>query len=110
LALVSKTRKGKGKSLNKKGNSDGVSSKLGKNMDLSKIMCFSGHKNGHYASRCLERNKKRGNMQKEASLEKQLDEVVVNFEKDFSLVSFLSTITTTKSVWHFDNGASHHMI
>jgi hypothetical protein len=33
----------------------------------------------------------------------------VKFEKDFSLVSFLSTSTTTRSAWYLDNGASHHM-
>jgi hypothetical protein len=58
LALVSKTRKGKGKSSSKKGNSDGGSSQPGKKKDLSKIKCFSCHKNGHYASQCPEKKKK----------------------------------------------------
>jgi hypothetical protein len=49
LALVSKTRKGKGKSSSKKGNSDGGSSHPGKK-DLIKIKCFSCHENGNYAS------------------------------------------------------------
>jgi hypothetical protein len=33
----------------------------------------------------------------------------MNFEKDFSLVSFLSTNTTTRSAWFLDSGTSRHM-
>jgi hypothetical protein len=50
LALVSNTRKGKGKSSSKKGNGDGGSSQPRKKKDLSKIKCFSCHKKGNYAS------------------------------------------------------------
>jgi hypothetical protein len=39
----------------------------------------------------------------------QVDEFVVNFEKDFSPVSFLSTSTSTKTAWYLDSGASLHM-
>jgi hypothetical protein len=52
LALVSNTRKGKGKGSNKKGNSDGGTSQPGKKKDLSKIKSFACHKNGHYSSQC----------------------------------------------------------
>jgi hypothetical protein len=70
FTLVSKTRKGKGKNSSKKGNSDGGSSQLGKKKDLSKIKCFSCHKNGHYASQCPEKNKKgNGKMHTIASIE-----------------------------------------
>jgi hypothetical protein len=40
----------------------------------------------------------------------QLDEFAVKFEKDYSLISFLSTSTTTWSAWFLDSGASRHMI
>jgi len=50
LAFVSKTRKGKGKGSNKKGNNDRGSSHLGKKKELSKIKCPSSHKNKHDAS------------------------------------------------------------
>jgi hypothetical protein len=43
------------------------------------------------------------------STETQLDEFVVKFEKEFTLVSCLSTNTVTRSVWYLDNGASRHM-
>jgi hypothetical protein len=110
LALVSKTRKGKGKSSSKKGNNDGGSSQPGKKKDLSKIKCFSCHKNGHYASQCLEKKKKgNGKTQTTTSTETQLDEFATKFEKDYSLVSFLSTNTTMRSAWFLDNGASRHM-
>jgi hypothetical protein len=74
LALVSKKRKGKGKGSNNKGNNDGGTSQLGKKKDLSKIKCFSCHKNGHYASQCLEKNKGRGKVHAPTSTKTQLDE------------------------------------
>jgi hypothetical protein len=49
-------------------------------------------------------------MQIVASTKMQLDEFTVKFEKDFSLVSFLSTSTTTRGAWYLENSASHHMI
>jgi hypothetical protein len=108
LALVSKTRKGKGKSSSKKGNSDGGSSQPGKKKNLSKIKCFSCYKNGHYASQCPE---KKGNekTQTTTSAETQLDEFATKFEKDYSMVSCLSTSTTMRSSWFLDSGASRHM-
>jgi hypothetical protein len=50
LAIVNKKKNGKVKSSSKKGNNDGGSSLPWKKMDLSKIKCFSFHKNGHYTS------------------------------------------------------------
>jgi hypothetical protein len=50
LALVSKTRKGKGMVPNKKGKNEEGTSQPGKKKDLSKIKFFACHKNGHYAS------------------------------------------------------------
>jgi hypothetical protein len=38
-----------------------------------------------------------------------LDEFETKFEKDYSLVSFLYTSKTTRSVWYLDSGASLHM-
>jgi hypothetical protein len=76
---------------------------------LIKIKCFSCHKNGHYASQCLKKKKGREKTQTTTSTKTWLDEFAMNFEKDFSLVSYLSTSTATRSVWCLDNGASHHM-
>jgi hypothetical protein len=98
MALVSKTRNGKGKSSSKKGNIDGGSSQPRKKKDLSKIKCFSCYKNGHYASQCLEKkNKGNGKTQTTTSVEMQLDEFAMKFEKDYSLVSCLSTSRATIS-------------
>jgi hypothetical protein len=96
LALVSQARKGKGKGSNKKGRGEGSTSQSGKKKDLSKIKCFVCHKNGHYASQCLEKKGKRKSQQVATSAETQLDEFAAKFEKDFSLVSCLSTSTVTK--------------
>jgi hypothetical protein len=96
LSLVSKTRRGKGKGSSKKGNSDGGSSQRGKKKDLSKIKCFSCHKNGHYASQFPKKKKKKkkkkgnGKMQT-TSAETQIDEFATKFEKDYSMVSCLSS-------------------
>ena len=50
MVLVSKAKRGKGKSSNKNCNSEGEASQLGKKKHLSKFKCFVCHKNGHYAS------------------------------------------------------------
>jgi hypothetical protein len=50
LSLVSKAKKGKEKG--SKGNNEGATSQPGKKKDLSKIKCFTCHKNRHYASEC----------------------------------------------------------
>jgi hypothetical protein len=38
-----------------------------------------------------------------------LDEFVLKFEKEFTLVSYLSTNTVTRSAWYLESGASRHM-
>lgn len=38
----------------------------------------------------------------------KIDEYVVNFEKEFSLVSYLSTSTIIKSAWYLDSSVSRH--
>jgi hypothetical protein len=44
------------------------------------------------------------------SVKTQLDEFVVKFKRDLSLVSLLSTSTVTRSAWYLESGASYHMI
>jgi hypothetical protein len=55
--------------------------------------------------------KKEGNGKTQTTtlVKMHLDEIVGKFEKDYSLVSFLSTNTTMRSTWFLDSGASHHM-
>jgi hypothetical protein len=77
---------------------------------LSKIKCFSCHKNGNYASQCSEKkNKGNEKMCMPTSTKMQLDEFASKFEKDYSMVSFLYTRTTPRSAWFLDNGAYRHM-
>jgi hypothetical protein len=40
----------------------------------------------------------------------QSDDLVMKFEKHYSLVSFLSSKTSMRSAWFLDNGESFHMI
>ena len=87
---------GKGKSSNKKGNNNEGSSPPWKK-DFSKIKCFLCHNNGHYVSQCSEKKKGKGKTQETTSTKTQVDDFAMKFEKDYSLVSFLSTNTTTRS-------------
>ena len=43
------------------------------------------------------------------STETKVNEFAAKFEKDFSLVSYLSTSTIPRNVWYVDSGASRHM-
>lgn len=93
LILTSQTRKDKEKGSNK-GKGEESASQSGKKKDLSNIKYFVCHKHGHYALKCLERKKGRGNSQQSkvvASIEIQMSEFVVKFEKDLSFISCLST-------------------
>jgi hypothetical protein len=40
----------------------------------------------------------------------QINEFPMKFVRDFSLVSFISTSTTSRIVWYLDSGASCYMI
>ena len=69
------------------------------------------HKNGHYASQCLEKKKSKVKTQQiAASVETQLSEFVAKFKSDFSFISYLSTNIVTRSAWYLDSSASCHMI
>jgi len=48
-------------------------------------------------------------MQTTTSTKTQIKEFSTKFERDFSLVSCLSTSVVTRSAWYLENGASHHM-
>jgi hypothetical protein len=76
---------------------------------LIKINFFSCQNNGHYASHSQEKNKGEGNMNTKTSAKMYLDYFTMSFEKEYSLVSYLSTITTSRSEWLLYNDASHHM-
>jgi hypothetical protein len=108
LALVSKTKKGKGKFFVKKGKSQGEGKQFGQKRDMSKIKCYIFHNNGHFASQCPQRRK--GESQTVvATIEMQLYELPSKFASDFSSMSCLSTNTTPNSAWYLDNGTSCHM-
>jgi hypothetical protein len=79
---------------------------------LSKIKCFICHKHDHYASQCPEKKKGKGKQQQNqvaTSTETQMSEFASKFEKDFLMVSCLSTSTVPRNAWYVDNGASRHM-
>jgi hypothetical protein len=80
--------------------------------DLSKIKFFIYHKHGHYASQGLDKKKGKGKQQQKqvaTSAKTQMNELIAKFEKDFSMVSCLSTNTVPRNVWYVDSGASCHM-
>ena len=91
------TRKNKGK---EKKNKDGK-----KNLNVSKVMCFICHKQGHFSSQCPDR-KKKSNTQMAGSVE--VDEFSRNFDEEFYLIACMVS-TTGSSIWYIDCGASSHM-
>jgi hypothetical protein len=111
LALFGQSNKGRGKGPNKgKGKSEESTSQPRKK-HLSKIKCFSCHKQGHYASQCPNKKKDKGKQQQKqlvAFAETQMNKFVAKFEKDFSLVSCLSASTILRNAWYVDSGASQH--
>jgi hypothetical protein len=95
FALFGQSNKGRGKGPNKgKGKSENSTSQPGK--DLSKIKCVDFHKHDHYVSQYPD--KKGKGKQVATSVETWMNESVAKFEKDFSLVSSLSTSTTPTNV------------
>ena len=109
MALITKSKKSKGKAFTKKGNNYGEGHHLEKKKSLSKIKCFVCHKQGHYASQCPKKKKGTRKTQQVATAETQLSEFATKFENDFSLVACLSTSTIVRSAWYLDSGASCHM-
>jgi hypothetical protein len=89
------TGKGKGKSKKKGGK---------KKIDVSKVKCFIGHKQGHFASQCPEKKKNKPQMAASAGVE----EFSKSFEEDFCLIAYMEK-STASSVWYIDSGASCHM-
>jgi hypothetical protein len=83
----------------------------GKKKDMSKVKCFACQKFGHYAGQCP--NKKKVKKEAEVVASAATDEFVEQFEKEFSLVSCLSSSSVAEcedtGAWFVDSGASHHM-
>eukprot|EP00253_Pinus_taeda_P034757 PITA_34757 len=99
LALVSKTRKGKGKASHSKSSS----SHGGKKIDESKVRCFNCPEMGHYETNCpLKKSKKR-------SLEGSEGKALASqFELDFTLIACMVS-SMMGCGWFLDSGASFHM-
>ena len=91
------TEKSKGKEKRKE---DGQ-----QNSDVSKVKCFICHKQGHFASQCLDR-KKKSNTRMVGSA--KVDEFNRNFDEEFCLIACMAN-TTGSSIWYIDSGASSHM-
>ena len=99
LALVNKTKKGKGKVV-KKGDSQRDGQQFGQKRDMSKIECYIYHKNGHFTSQCIHRKKVEGKLQPiAATIETQLSKLACMFENDCAFVPCLSIAFTPKSAW-----------
>jgi hypothetical protein len=97
VALVAKNKKNF-----KKGPKAGTKPKGEGKKDMSKVKCFSC-KFGHYVGKCPNKKKK------QIVSSTEVEEVSTKFDKDFSLVVYLSTRATHSSVLYIDSGASHHM-
>jgi hypothetical protein len=71
--------------------------------DMSKVKCFACHNFGQYLGQCPNKRKK------QTSTSAKVEDLSAKFDKDFSLLVCISTITTHSSVWYIDSGASLHM-
>ena len=76
-----------------------------KNLDMSKVKCFICHKQGLFASLCLDM-KKKSNTQMVGSAE--VEEFNRNFDEKFCLIACMAN-TTRSNIWYIDNAASSHM-
>jgi hypothetical protein len=87
----------------KKGPKGGNKPKGEGKKDMSKVKCFACHKFRHYAGQCPNKKKK------QTAASATVEEFSAKFDKEFSLVVWLSTRTTHSSVWYINSGASRHM-
>jgi hypothetical protein len=102
LALVAHARKGKRNSSPRRE----VSPEQRKKKDLSKIKCFACHTHGHYTSQCPQQKKGKGNQHASSA---EVDEVADKLEREFLLVSTLSSTVFDSGTWLVDSGATCHM-
>ena len=79
--------------------------KDGKNLDVSKVKCFICHKQGLFASLCLDM-KKKSNTQMVGSAE--VDGFSRNFDEELCLIACMAS-TIGSSTWYINSGASIHM-
>jgi hypothetical protein len=87
----------------KKGPNRGNKMKSEGKKDMSKVKFFACHKFWHYVGKCPNKKKK------QTTTSTEVEEFSTRFDKEFSLVLWLSTRTTHSSVWYIDSGASRHM-
>ena len=99
IALVSKTRKGKGKVSHSKSSS----SQGGKKIDKSKVRCFHCYEVGHYATNCAQKKSENG-----FSRGSDGEALASKFELDFTLIACIVS-SMVGCVWYLDSGASFHM-
>lgn len=71
--------------------------------DMSKVKCFACHKFGHYVQ-CPNKKKK------QVAASADMEELASKFDREFSLVTCLSTCLGTSRVWYIDSGASTYML
>ena len=100
VALAAKGKKKvgkKGPKVGDKKNSGGEQQR-----DMSKVKCFVCHKFGHYAGQCP-------NKKKQVVASADVEEFASKFDREFSLIEYLSSCSSTSRVWYIDSGASAHM-
>jgi hypothetical protein len=75
---------------------------------MSKVKCIACHKTSHYTSQCPHKEE-----EAHVAASVEIDDFAEKFEKEFSLVSCLSSSSFGEyediGAWIVDNGSSRHM-
>jgi hypothetical protein len=99
VALATKIKK-----KSKKGSKGGNRSKREGKKEMSKVKFFVCHNMGHYAGQCPY------NKKKYIASSNNVEGFSTKFEKEFSLLVYLSSSEISTNACYIDRGASYHII